>query len=54
MSKEKQQNESEIINVTDTSSVTAVENEEKKSISQPKKSLSSPNLIKDLQNVSWE
>ncbi len=50
MAKEKQDNESEIINVTDTSSVTAVENEEKKSISQPKKSLSSPNLIKEFES----
>ena len=49
MSKEKQKNESEIINVTDTSKVISVANDEKESISQAKKSLSSSNLIKEFE-----
>ncbi len=50
MTKEKQEKESEIINETDTSKVLTVENEENKSISQPKKSLSLSNLINDFES----
>ena len=49
MAKEKQKNESETINGTDTSTVMSVENDEKESISQAKKSLSSSNLIKEFE-----
>ncbi len=50
MAKEKQENESEIISGTDTSTVITVENEEKRTISQPKKSLSSSNLIQQFES----
>ena len=49
MTKEKPKNESEILNGTDTSAVISVDNEEKESISQAKKSLSSSNLIKEFE-----
>ena len=49
MANEKQETESEIINETDTTTVISVENEEKKVISQPKKSLTSSNLINDFE-----
>ncbi len=49
MSKEKQKNDSEIINVTDTSTVISVDNDEKESASLAKKSLSSSNLIKEFE-----
>ena len=49
MAKAKQENGSEIINEADTSTVISVENEEKKVISQPKKSLTSSNLINDFE-----
>ena len=49
MAKEKQENESEIINEADTTTVISVENEEKKLISQPIKSLSSSNLINEFE-----
>ena len=50
MAKEKQEPESETINKADKTTVTTVKNEEKKLISQPKKSLSSSNLIKDFES----
>ena len=50
MTKEKPKNESEILNGTDTSAVISVDNEEKESISQAKKSLSSSNLIKEFES----
>ena len=50
MAKEKQENESEIINQTDKSTVITVENEKKASISQPEKSHSSSNLIKEFES----
>ena len=50
MTKEKQKNESETTNGTDISTVTAVENNEKESISQAKKRLSTSNLIKEFEN----
>ena len=50
MSKEKQKNESEIINETDTSAVISVDNDEKESISQAKKILNSSNLIKEFED----
>ena len=49
MTKEKQKNESETINETDSSTVISVDNDEKESISQAKKSLSSSNLIKEFE-----
>ena len=50
MAKEKQETESEIINETDTSTGLALENEEKKSISQPIKNSSSSNLINEFES----
>ena len=50
MAKEKQENESEIINEADTTTVISVDNEEKKLISQPVKSLSSSNLINEFES----
>ena len=50
MTTEKEKNESEIINATDTPTVITVENEEKKSTSQSQKSLSSSNLIKEFES----
>ena len=50
MAKAKQENGSEIINEADTSTVISVENEEKKLISQPIKSLSSSNLINEFES----
>ena len=50
MAKEKQENESEIINEADTTTVISVDNEEKKLISQPIKSLSSSNLINEFES----
>ena len=50
MTKEKQETESEIINEADTSTVVSVENEEKKLITQPKKSLSLSNLINEFES----
>ncbi len=50
MTKEKQKKESETINGTDTSAVISVENDEKESISQAKKSLRSSNLIKEFES----
>ena len=50
MAKEKQENESEIINEADTTTVISVDNEEKKLISKPVKSLSSSNLIKEFES----
>jgi len=50
MAKEKQENESEIINVPDTSPATTVVNQDKEPISKPKKSLVSLNLIKEFES----
>ena len=50
MAKEKQETESEIINEAGTTSAITVDNEEKNLISQPQKSLSSSNLIKDFES----
>ena len=50
MAKEKQENESEIINEADKTTVISVDNEEKKLISQPVKSLSSSNLINQFES----
>jgi len=50
MTKEKQEPDSEIINQTGTNTVISVENEEKKSISQPIKNLSSSNLINEFES----
>ncbi|ABM71748.1 Ribosomal protein L19 [Prochlorococcus marinus str. MIT 9515] len=50
MAKEKQENESEIINQTDKSTVITVENEKKASISQTEKIHSSSNLIKEFES----
>ena len=50
MAKEKQETDSEIINETDTSTVVSVENEEKKLITQTKKSLSFSNLINEFES----
>ena len=50
MTKEKQENESEITNETGTSTVLSVENEEKELISQSKKSLSLSNLINEFES----
>ena len=50
MAKDKKETESEIINKADTTAVTTVQNEDKKLISEPKKSLSSSNLLKDFEN----
>ena len=50
MAKKKQENESEIINEADTTTVISVDNEEKKLISQPVKSLSSSNLINEFES----
>ena len=49
MVKEKQENESEIIEGTDKSVEMSPENEEKESISQSKKSISSSNLIREFE-----
>ncbi len=49
MTKEKQKNESETIEGTDTSTVISVKNDEKESETQAKKSLSSSNLIKEFE-----
>ena len=50
MAKEKQENESEIINEADKTTVISVDNEEKKLISKPVKSLSSSNLINEFES----
>ena len=50
MVQEKQDNESEIVNEADTTTVISVDNEEKKLISQPIKSSSSSNLINEFEN----
>ena len=50
MPKEKQETESEIVNETDTTAVVSVENEEEELISEPIKSLSSSNLIKEFES----
>ena len=50
MAKEKKENESEIINQADTTTVISVDNEEKKLISKPVKSLSSSNLINEFES----
>ena len=49
MAKEKKENESEIINQADTTTVISVDNEEKKLISKTNPILSSSNLIKDFE-----
>jgi len=49
MVKEKQELDSEIVNETEITNETSVENQEKEPNSQTKKSLSSPNLIKDFE-----
>ena len=50
MAKEKTENESKITNGADNSTVVSVKEPEKKSIPQPKKSISSSNLIKEFES----
>tara|TARA_Y100001968_G_scaffold43786_1_gene33905 strand:- start:102 stop:572 length:471 start_codon:yes stop_codon:yes gene_type:complete len=50
MVKEKKENESEIVNEADKTTLISVENEEKKLISQPIKRLSSSNLINEFES----
>ena len=49
MAKAKKETKAEIINETDTSTLTSVVDEEKESITQPKKSLSVSNLINEFE-----